>query len=378
MGRGDVVIVGAGRAGQALARTLRRRDETATITLIAASDGAAYPKPPLACALSQGRDPASLVQASGDMVAARQDLHLLVDSPATGLDLADGSIEMCHGRIPCDRLVLALGEEIPVPHPLQGAPGVHAINRLHDYQAMYARLQAARRVLVIGASAAGCEFANDVAASGREAILLDTARHPLGERLPGLAGDRFRRELERAGVRARFGDRVMAVEAIASRRFRAHTAGSERLDVDLVVVLGEARPRTALAQRAGLRTSMLGIAVDTMLRCDREHVYALGACANLPEEIRHAGIEAQAVALAETLGGRPCAPESRATPLRLNTPACPLVWIDPPPIAGQWEERATADGVSAAFFDSHGRLRGFALVGATVDQRDAWTARVVG
>ncbi|MCB1957515.1 MAG: FAD-dependent oxidoreductase [Rhodocyclaceae bacterium] len=372
----DVVIVGAGRAGHALARAIRRRSQTSTITLIAAHSAEVYPKSAFPAALAANRDPITLVQATANMVAAREDLHLLEDSPVEAIDVAGGNVCMHHGSIPFDRLVVAVGEEIGVPPVLRGNPAIQPLNRISDFHLLHGRLRLARRVMILGAGVCACELANELVRSGREVIVVDSARHPLGERLPGLAGARLRDDLARAGVRFRLDDRVLAVDPISHGRFRVHTACNERIDVDAVVSLIEARPRTSLARASGIGFGHRGIDVDGFLRTSAEGIYAIGACASLPGLMRHASIEAQARALAETLCGRPAQPEIRPEPLRLNTPDARFVLFEPPVIAGEWQERATASGVSAAFVDLSGRLRGFALAGSAIEQRDAWMTRV--
>ena len=372
----DVVVVGAGAAGHAVARALRRRDPVCTITLIAADSAAVYPKNALATALAAGRDPVRLVQASADMVAAREDLHLIEQSPVRSIDLTQRSVDMELGSIPFERLVLALGEEVGVPDALRGNPAVWPINRLADFNRLKARMAGARRVLILGAGPQACEFANELAVSGRRPIVLDRARHPLGERLPALAARRLRVDLEYAGVEFRLGERLLAVDPIAANRYRAFTSCNERIDVDAVISLIEPRPRVALARAAGLVAGRRGIAVDARLGTGTEGVFAVGACVDLPSPIAHAGIEAQAHALAETLCGRPTQPESRPDAIRLNTPDAEFVFFEPPAIAGEWQERSTPGGVSSAFVDRDGRLRGFALAGGAVDGRKTWLARL--
>ena len=372
----DVVVVGAGAAGHAVARALRRRDPVCTITLIAADSAAVYPKNALATALAAGRDPVRLVQASADMVAAREDLHLIEQSPVRSIDLVQRTVDMELGSIPYERLVLALGEEVGVPDALRGNPAVCPINRLADFNRLKARMAGARRVLILGAGPQACEFANELAVSGRRPIVLDRARHPLGERLPALAARRLRVDLEYAGVDFRLGERLLAVDPIAANRYRAYTSCNERIDVDAVLSLIEPRPRVALARAAGRAAGRRGIAVDARLRAGAVGVFAVGACVDLPSPIAHAGIEAQAHALAETLCGRPTQPESRPDAIRLNTPDAEFVFFEPPPIAGEWQERATPGGVSSAFVDRDGRLRGFALAGSAVDGRKSWLARL--
>ncbi|MCB1908510.1 MAG: FAD-dependent oxidoreductase [Rhodocyclaceae bacterium] len=372
----DVVVIGAGSAGHALARALRRRDPLCTITLIAAHSAAVYPKNALATALAAGRDPLRLVQATAEMVAAREDLHLIEQSPVQFIDLAQRAVEMVHGSIPFERVVLAVGEEVGMPDALRGNPAVCPINRLADYSRLRPRMAGARRVLILGAGIRACEFANELALSGRQAIVLDPARHPLGERLPALAARRLRADLERAGVQFRLGERLLSVDPIAANRYRAYTSCNDRIEVDAVISLIEPRPRVVLARAAGLSAGRLGIDVDGRLGAGVAGVFAIGACARLPSAIAHAGIEAQAQALAETLCGRSTQPESRPEAIRLNTPDAEFVLFEPPPIAGEWQERATPGGVGSAFIDRNGRLRGFALAGSAVDRRKAWLARL--
>ena len=374
MSNSDVVIVGAGWAGHALARALRQRDPECAITLIGAHDGALYAKAALASALCPGRDPGSLVQATAEMVAARNHLQLLVGSRVEAIDPDEGCVIIGRQRIHYRQLVLATGEATPTAAGLERAL---VVDRMADYQALLARLRDARTVLVIGCGAAACEFANDVVASGRQAIIVDGTLHPLGSRLPELAAERFRQGLASAGVRFSLDDRVLS---IAPRRRGAcvHTACGDRFEVDLVVNLAEREARLELAGSAGLEHDRRGISVDAQLRTSLPGIFAIGACAALPVRIRHADADAQALALAATLCGSPSLPSFRPRPLRLHTPACPLALFDPLAVSGEWQERATADGVVARFVDRGGQLRGFALVANAADDCDQWTKRLTG
>src|SRR6056297_833577 len=64
-GSDSVVIVGAGIAGWTVAEQLRARDADRPITLISNDEAAAYTKPGLSMAISQGRAPEDLIERSG-------------------------------------------------------------------------------------------------------------------------------------------------------------------------------------------------------------------------------------------------------------------------------------------------------------------------
>ena len=115
-----------------------------------------------------------------------------------------------------------------------------------------------------------------------------------------------------------------------------------------------------------------GIVTDEFLKTSAMDVYALGDCAevaghNLPFVMP---IMQAARALAKTLSGAPTAVLYPAMPVLVKTPACPTVVCPPPPgVEGTWQETVNADGVRALFHDHAGKLRGFALVGAAVKDK---------
>jgi len=83
--------------------------------------------------------------------------------------------------------------------------------------------------------------------------------------------------------------------------------------------------------------------------------------------IMHAGR-----ALARTLAGETTKLTYPAMPVVVKTPAWPTV-VAPPPagVDGQWEVSRNEDGVRALFRDAGGALRGFALSGKAVAEKNA-------
>jgi rubredoxin-NAD+ reductase len=274
--------------------------------------------------------------------------------------------------------VLALGAD-PIRLPLGGdaAPEVLSVNDLADYARFRTALAGRQRVAILGAGLIGCEFANDLRPGGFEVEVVDLAPQVLGRLLPPQAADFLRAALERAGIRFHFGTSVQTVER-SDGGLRLPLANGTTLAAGLVLSAIGLKPRIDLARAAGLDTNR-GIVTDVRLATSRPEVYAVGDCAevagfNLPFVMP---IMQQARALAKTLSGTPTAVHYPAMPVVVKTPACPTVVCPPPPgVDGQWQEAVGADGVRALFHDTHGALRGFALVGAATADKQALTKEI--
>jgi rubredoxin-NAD+ reductase len=81
-----------------------------------------------------------------------------------------------------------------------GAADVLSVNDLVDYARFRAKIQGARRVLIVGAGLIGCEFANDLIHGGIRPTVVDPAANPLSSFVPELAGRAVRHGLAVAGV----------------------------------------------------------------------------------------------------------------------------------------------------------------------------------
>lgn len=369
------VILGTGLAGYTLAREWRKLDATSPLTLVTRDDGSFYSKPVLSNALAQNKTADQIPLARAEQMAAQLKAAILTRTEVTAIDTAVRTVTAGGQALAYGRLVLACGAD-PIRVPLEGdATGeVLSVNDLGDYARLRERLAGRRRVALLGAGLIGCEFANDLAGAGYAVEVIDPAPQPLGRLLPPLAAAFLRAALETLGVRFHFGTTAAAVNRAAAG-LEIRLADGAALDADLVLSAIGLRPRTALAQAAGLAVNR-GIVTDPMLRTGAPEVYALGDCAevagfNLPFVMP---IMQAARALARTLAGTPTAVHYPAMPVVVKTPACPTVVCPPPPgIDGEWREEPAADGVRALYHDRDGRLRGFALVGAAVKDKQTLT-----
>jgi rubredoxin---NAD+ reductase len=371
----SIVILGTGLAGYTLARELRKLDTTTPLHLITRDDGSFYSKPVLSNALAQKKAPEQIaLNGAADMerqLAATLSPH----SSVSAIDTAAHSVTIGDQTVAYSKLVLAVGAD-PIRVPLAGdaAADVLSVNDLNDYRQFRKSLEGKTRVALLGAGLIGCEFANDLRSAGFGVDVIDPAPQPLGRLLPTQAARFLRAALEAVGVRFHFETTAQSVTHTDTDLAIALASGT-RIETSLVLSAIGLRPRIDLARAAGLDVNR-GIVTDSRLQTSAADVYALGDCAeiagfNLPFVMP---IMQQARALAKTLSGTPTAVHYPAMPVVVKTPACPTVVCPPPPgVEGKWEEQVAADGVRALFHDTAGKLRGFALVGATTRDKQALT-----
>ena len=374
-----VLILGSGLAGYNTAREFRKLDKNTPLVVLSRDAAAFYSKPMLSNALAGNKTAASLVMKPAERMAAELGASVLAHTGVARIDTRARTVETDDGRTLAYRdLVLALGAD-PIRLPLQGdgADAVLSVNDLDDYARFAAALEGVASVTILGAGLIGCEFANDLLSRGIVPTVIDLADRPLARLLPEAASTRLREKLEAAGVRFRFAVAAAKVQRDAGGYLLTLSDG-QTLQADLVLSAIGLRPRTALAQAAGISVKR-GVVTDRWLAASAPHVYAVGDTAeilghNLPYVLP---LMQQARALGATLAGTPTAVIYPAMPVTVKTPACPTVVCPPPPDApGQWSISLSTDVCEARFLGADGRLLGFALLGAATTQRQALAAQV--
>jgi len=367
-----LVIVGTGLAGYTLARAFRKLDRTTPLVLVTADDGHFYSKPMLSNALARGKAPAELVTTPGEQMAAELDATLMARTPVATIDTAARRLHTARGGIAYSRLVLALGAR-PIRPPLagDGAEEVLAVNSLDDYARFHAALQGAAHVAIIGPGLIGCEFANDLLASGRRVTVIGPDPRPLGRLLPPAAGEALQTALGAAGVEWRLGTAAERVEREGAG-YRVSLADGGTFTADRVLSAVGLQPETGLARTAGLAVER-GIRVDAALRTSDPHVHALGDCAEVDGQVLPyvLPLMEQAKVLAAVLNGGTERLAYPVMPVVVKTPVHPVVVVPPAPgRVGAWSVEAGPEGVRAEF-RGDGVLAGFALTGAATTARQA-------
>lgn len=205
---------------------------------------------------------------------------------ATGVD-GDGATAV---ELTWDRLVLATGAR-PVRPNLRGMDpspdgadlpdGVVALRCLEDAERVRAVVDNGGEVVVLGGGVLGVEAALAAAETTGRATLVHAGTHPMERVLSETTAQLVTGRLNEAGVRC-VSARAVGVTVDDDGRFTALEAANQApVTGDLLVLSCGVQARTALAERAGLRTRH-GIVVDHELQADVEgRVFALGDCAEV-------------------------------------------------------------------------------------------------
>ncbi len=289
-----VVVIGAGLAGTRVAQRLG-----AGTVLIGEEEHTPYNRVLLAEVLAgrYGPDVIALPSPPGPVLRTRA---VRVDRAERRVHCADGSV------VPYGTLVLATGSN-PVLPPLRGlfAPGarelpggVHAFRTMDDCLALSAALAPGVRAVVIGGGLLGVSAARALAVRGAQVVLVQQAERLMERQLDPAASELVRRHLTDLGVEVHTECRVRGVGVTDGAVRRVELADGFLLDTDLTVLACGVRPRTGLAQAAGLDVRR-GVVVDDLLRTSDPHIRAVGDCAEHAGRVY--GLATPAVKQADTL-----------------------------------------------------------------------------
>ncbi|MEV6752214.1 FAD-dependent oxidoreductase [Streptomyces sp. NPDC051214] len=301
-----VVVIGGGLAGVRLAQRFGGSgDGTRAVTLIGEEPHAPYNRVLLADVLSGrlGAGVIGLPPVPGEFLRTRA---VRVDREDRVVHCADGSV------VPYGTLVLATGSN-PVLPPLRGLfepgatelpRGVHAFRTMADCLALSeaVRPDPGTRVVVIGGGLLGVSAARALAVRGAQVVLTQQGDRLMERQLDPAASALVHQHLTDLGVEVHTECRVRGVRQSDGAVRSVELADGYVLGTDVTVLACGVRPRTGLAQAAGLDVRR-GIVVDDELRTSDPHIRAIGDCAEHSGETRCLAAPAleQADALADAL-----------------------------------------------------------------------------
>lgn len=291
-----IVAIGGSDAGISAALRIRELDPTTDVTVIVAD---AYPNFSV-CGIpyyvsGEVAHWAELAHRTAADLAATG-MQLLTDTAATGINVADHTVELLGPdatphRLTYDALILGTGavsvsppiDGLTGPNPLGPADGVHLLHSMGDTFAVMGSLQQRnpQTAVIIGAGYIGLEMAEALTARG----IAVTQIEALPEVLPTVDDDLgalVHTELQRHGVEVLT---RTAVTAIARTDAGALTVAATRngqtlyRTVDFVLVVVGVKPDAELAAAAGAELGVKGaIVVDKAMRTSLPDVFAAGDC----------------------------------------------------------------------------------------------------
>ncbi|MEV7808675.1 FAD-dependent oxidoreductase [Microbispora sp. NPDC088329] len=275
----SVVIVGASLAGLSAARALRAQGFGGHLTIVGAETHRPYDRPPLSKEFLAGQMTTAdlALEADGEDLDAEWRLGVAATALEQGeplrITLADGSVVEADGVvIATGAIARTLGTGIG-----DSLAGVHTVRTIEDASALRADLDAARRLVVIGAGFIGAEVACVARTLGLDVTIVEAAPTPfaralgpeMGAALAGLHEDHGVRLICGAAVRALTGDGRVDGVLLEDER---------RLDADVVLVAIGARPAVDWLDGSGVRLGD-GVVCDSDGATSVPGVVAVGDCA---------------------------------------------------------------------------------------------------
>ncbi|HEY4055403.1 MAG TPA: FAD-dependent oxidoreductase [Kofleriaceae bacterium] len=272
----NVVIIGGGAAGVACAEALRSEGHTGAITIVNGEGSDPVDRPNLSKDYLAGNAPEEWVfLRTKDMLAGNK--VTLVDEKAASFDPATKSVKLASGNeLAFDALLIATGAE-PIKLPIPGAdlPHVHTLRTLANSKAIANAANDKTKAVVIGASFIGLEAAASLRARGASVTVVGPETVPLARVLGDEVGAFVKSVHEGKGVAFALGRKPASITAES-----VTLDDGTRLEANLVVMGVGVKPRTELAEAAGLKVDR-GVIVDSELRA-ATGVWAAGDIARYP------------------------------------------------------------------------------------------------
>ena len=386
--QGPIVIVGSGYAGYNLAEAIRKLDSQVGVVVLTQDEGMYYSKPALSTGLTMQQTAQDLVVELPLDRAHRLNIRIITHCTVERIDTKAKQLFTNIGQQPYGQLVLAQGAQaIKIPFAGDASADVISVNDLEDYRRYRDLLEGKERVLLIGNGLIGCEFANDLAATGKQVNVVGLTSWPMDRLLPEAVGRKLQDSLSSIGVSWWLENTVASVNyldpASPQAGYSVTLKSGDVLEVDVIVSAVGLQARTKLAINSGI-TCGVGIKTDARLMTNVPHVYALGDCVEFNGQLQpyiapiYWGIQA----LSQTLIGTFTEVNYPQMTVVVKTPVCPITLLAPPHgQQGQWQldesDKNAEKGMIARFNNTDGKVYGFVLQGDRVDQRKQLLEEVI-
>jgi 3-phenylpropionate/trans-cinnamate dioxygenase ferredoxin reductase component len=288
-----LVIVGAGPAGLATARSYREEGGRARVTMLTPEPYAPYRRPPLTKEYLRGEASREDLPIESDAWYEENSVKLRLLTSIVAIDRERQIVITDEGEeLSYDVCVLATGSE-PIRPPVPGSddPEILTMRTVENSTRLQDRVGEGDRAVVVGSGFIGCEAAASLSMRGAAVTLASHEQSPQRKRLGDGVGERIEGWLRDFGVDLRLGVKIKGIERKGGG-LAVNLDNGNTLDTGTVLLATGVRPRIQLAARAGLEVDH-GIITDSSMRTSAPGIYAVGDIAQACNESagRHLSVE---------------------------------------------------------------------------------------
>ena len=308
-----IIIIGSGVAGVTFAEKFRDLQPDSEITILTRETYGYYSRPLLSRGFSKDNIEDSIILKTFDKLRAKN-ICIFSGVDVTGINAEKQIVNIQKNddteQLDYDKLIIATGSAAFIPPPFMAfRDNFYLLNSLHDLKQLrnfrqdLLNQQKLPHWAIVGGGLIGCELASDLAVSGDQVTLFHAMDRLMERQLVDEDSQTLLTVLQSLGVQVMLDQAVQGFPKSAKKI--NVIAADESSEFDAVVVATGFKPRTALADQAGLDLGR-GIKVDQMLQTSNENIYALGDVAEFPNSKLYAfilPIRNQALWLAGHLNG---------------------------------------------------------------------------
>ncbi|WP_053386677.1 NAD(P)/FAD-dependent oxidoreductase [Leucobacter japonicus] len=284
-----VVIIGAGHAGVQAAESLRAEGDQDRIILLDQADHLPYQRPPLSKDYMKANGDPNPMPLRGSEFYGEHRVELRTGAKVVAIDADAKNVTLKSGEaVAYDDLVIAAGADARRAN-CDGCDlaGISYLRTVDDAESLRAQLEEGHgRVLVVGAGFIGLEFAAVAAQRGLDVTVIDFAQRPMQRVLSPSMSDYFSELHQDLGVDLHFDEGLAHFVGEHGHVTAVVGTSGAVYPCDFAVVGLGVVTDDALATEAGIACER-GILVDSQLRTNQPHIYAIGDLAVFPS--RHFG-----------------------------------------------------------------------------------------
>lgn len=296
------VIIGNSYAGVGAVEGIRELDGEGAITMISDEPYLAYARPLISYALCGSVPPRNMYY-RGPSFYKNNNVRLVLGKKVVQIDISRRRISLEDGEVfAYDRLLISAGGEPFVP-PVKGidAHNIFSFTKWDDAKRIRRIARGKDRVVVYGGGLISLKAAEGLHELGL-GVTIVARRRMLAAALDEVTGGILERQLMNNGIALRIGRTVKEVLSDGKGDVCGIVLDNgRRLRCEILILAVGTRPRTELAEKAGIRINR-GIVVDRLMMTSVSDIYAAGDVTEAYDALRNEGSVIAIVPLAYEQG----------------------------------------------------------------------------